>query len=498
MPTVPLPDDPDLGQLRKQARDLQRGVREGTERALALVAEHHPDGVPADRARWPLHAAQLVLARLYGFGGWPALARHVGVVHEHLRAPDRAPVSDDPATEYLRRVSLAFGGDDGPLQRSAPAVLAAHPDIARGDVWVAAACADADEVARLLAAEPALATREGGPHRWPPIAYLAFARPEPAPAADAVTATARLLLDHGADPDTGYLWHGLPSPFTLLTGAFGGGEGGQPPHPRQHALARVLLDAGADPNDSQTLYNRQFSPADDHLELLLAAGLGRGDGGPWRRRLGATLDSPVDLLRQQLSWAVTSGFAHRVALLARHGVDLTAPLPGRYGVPRRPPYAVALTSGRTAVAELLAGLGARVPLDEEEQVLAAVLAADRDAAQRLGPDAVARARARRPGLVAWATVAAGPAALRLAVELGWDASARARTDVPAEGGWETALHHAAATGEVALARLLLDLGADPEARDGRFDATPEQWAGHTGHPEVAALLSGRAGGRPAP
>ena len=54
---------------------------------------------------------------------------------------------------------------------------------------------------------------------------------------------ARLLLDHGADPDTGYLWEGT-YPFTALTGAFGGGEdrGNQPPHSQGLALARMLLE----------------------------------------------------------------------------------------------------------------------------------------------------------------------------------------------------------------------------------------------------------------
>ncbi|GAA2568069.1 ankyrin repeat domain-containing protein [Pseudonocardia hydrocarbonoxydans] len=486
MPTVPLPDDPDLGQLRTQARDLQTSVRHAWPGSLELVAELHPDGVPADPARWPLHAAQLVIARLYRFPSWPALVHHVGVVTEHRRRPDTVAPSDDPATEFLRRASLTFGPADGPLQASAGAVLEAHPGIARGDVWVAAARADVDELARLLALDPRLAVREGGPHRWPPIAYLAFARHEPAPGREAVVATARLLLSHGADPDTGYLWHGMPSPFTLLTGAFGGGEGGQPPHPHQHALARVLLDAGAAPNDAQALYNRMFDPADDHLEMLLAAGLGRGDGGPWRRRLGDALDAPPDLLRAQLAWAVVHDLTGRVALLAAHGVDLRAPLPGRYGVPQRPPYVVARTSGRSAVAELLDRLGAAVDLAPHERVLAAVLAGDRTAAD--DPGALARAREARPGLVVWAAVAAGADAVRLAVELGWDVDARARTDVPSDQEWETALHHAAHGGDDGLVRLLLDLGADPGARDGRFDGTPADWAEHGGHPELAGVL----------
>ena len=44
MATVPLPQDPDLGQLRTQARELQRAVRAGEPAVLALVAERVAGG----------------------------------------------------------------------------------------------------------------------------------------------------------------------------------------------------------------------------------------------------------------------------------------------------------------------------------------------------------------------------------------------------------------------------------------------------------------------
>jgi hypothetical protein len=494
MPTVPLPDDPDLDQLRKRARELQRAVRAGDARALAVVEEHHPSGAPGpDRATWQLSAAQLVLARLHGFRSWSALRRHLDVLAEHTTNPDRAAASPDPATEFLRRASLTWSPADGALQRSAAELLT--PELPRGNVWVAAACADVEEVARLLATDPTLATRPGGPHRWQPIAYLAFARHDPKPTEDAVVGTARLLLDHGADPNTGYLWHGLPSPFTLLTGAFGNGEQGsiaQPRHPAERALARLLLRAGADPNDAQSLYNRMFLPADDHLELLFEFGLGGGDGGPWRRRLGTQLQSPTEMLRGQLAWAVMHGFTHRVALLADHGVDLTTPLDA-WGTGGRTPYEAALTTGHRAMARLLEERG--VPtraLTLQDQVIAAVLAADRSSVDRLtaaDPTVLARTRTHRPGLVPWAATRGDHGAIRLAVELGWDVSARARTDIPSDQEWETALHHAAASDDVALVRLLLELGADPNVRDHRFSGTPLDWAHYFGHAAVGELLA---------
>ena len=43
-------------------------------------------------------------------------------------------------------------------------------------------------------------------------------------------------------------------------------------------------------------------------------------------------------------------------------------------------------------------------------------------------------------------------------------------------------------GNVELTRRLLDLGADPDLRDRRFDATPLDWARHLHQLSTAALL----------
>ncbi len=134
--------------------------------------------------------------------------------------------------------------------------------------------------------------------------------------------TARHLLDAGADPNAGYLWRGLPTPFTLLTMCFGEGEAGpgrQPRHPLGEELARVLLDRGADANDAQTLYDRMFGRDDGHLRILLEYGLGRGSGGPWHRRLGEALEGPAEMVQRQVDWARDRGFAERLELLAAHG-----------------------------------------------------------------------------------------------------------------------------------------------------------------------------------
>jgi ankyrin repeat protein len=296
-----------------------------------------------------------------------------------------------------------------------------------------------------------------------------------------------VLLDAGANPNEGYLWRGLPTPFTLLTGALGEGEQGpesQPRHPDSLALARLLLDRGADPNDGQGLYNRMFRPDNDHLELLFEYGLGRGDGGPWKARMGDALESPVEMVRGQLRWALRHGMRERVALLVANGVDISTPF-----ADGQTPVETAQVSGYPNVAEYLVAQGAAAPdLGPVDAFVAAALQADRATVDGLGPDVAAAARQERPGLTVWAAACGRTDAIRLLVEYGFDVNALARGDVPIEQPWQTALHEAVGRDDLPMARAVLELGADPNIHDARFDATPLGWARHFGYDELIELL----------
>jgi hypothetical protein len=447
--TARLPDDPSFGQLRRQAKDLRDLSRAGVQGALDLVGAHHPDGPHAVS----LAGAQFVVARHYGFPSWAALRRYVTTIERYRGAPDEVASADEPAGEFLMLACLRYGDDDSPERwQRAARLLAGHPEITRNSVHAAAAAADAGALEALLRENPALAGAEGGPYRWEPILYLAYARHDPSVSEEATVRSARLLLDHGADPNAGYLWHGLIPPFTALTGALGSGEGGQPQHPHGLALARTLLEAGADPNDGQALYNRQFDSDDSHLRLLLRHGLGRGDGGPWRARLGGRIDAPAELIREQLRWAVTHDMRDRVRLLAEHGADLRAPFEaGEDRLVRcvnacdgRTPAEVAAVCGCWAVLDWLVEHGGvpRPAAEGADGFIAAALAGDRRTAGRLAVHAAA-ARAQRPGLIVWAASRRAWPAIPLLAEFGWDVNARARTDFPMEQEWETALHEVA-------------------------------------------------------
>ena len=488
MPTVPLPSDPNLDQLRTQAKELQRAVRAGDPVAIALAAEHVPD--LSEPAAFTLQRAQLTIARHHGFASWVRLKQHIEVVDRYNRHPDEEPATTDVVAEFLRLACLGYGADDPHRWAQARALLAEHPEIAGATIHAAAATASVADVERLLDADPGRAHHEGGPHRWEPLFYLAYARHDLAVDRGAVLATAQLLLGAGADPNAGYLWHGYPTPFTVLTGVFGAGEQGvsnQPPHPHADALARVLLEAGADPNDRQALYNRQFEEDDDHLVLLFAFGLGTETADPWGKRLGPAVQTPTQLVRDQLQWAVAHHQRARVELLAENGVDIDTAFPdGRTPVER------ALLSGDRAIADDLIGRGAQPPaLDPVDALVAAVVTADDSAVAALRaatPDVLETTRRRHPSLVLRAAVDGDHDAVRLAVTLGFDVNAKGRQDAPIEQEWETALHHAAWEGDRDLAELLLGLGADPTIQDQRFDDTPLGWARHAHRADLIALL----------
>lgn len=423
--TQSLPDQPNLEQLKKQARELQREL----------------GGSLSD--------AQYQLALRYGFASWPKLKAHVELINGLSRTPDLAALT--------------------------------NPALPVTDIWSAATVASVDGIRTHIAD----AKNDGGPFGWAPLLYLCYARTG-ASEAD-VIAAATLLLDNGADPNAGFLWDGFNVPFTALTGVFGGGEYAQAVHPHADALARLLLERGAEPNDSQTLYNRQFNPNNDHLTLLFEFGLGTGDGGPWRKRMGDATESIEDMFRRQLDWAAVHNLRDRIALLLDNGVDVDLPLlDGQYTIDR------ATTCGHMELVGDLYARGAKQgPLEPAQVLTGFVLSVDRtnvDETLSIDPDAVSKAQAERPSLAVQAAARGSIDAIRYAVELGWDVNALGRSDMPIEIPWQTALHAAAERNDAVMVAALLQLGADPSIKDARFEATPAGWAEHFGHLELLTLL----------
>lgn len=77
-PTRILPDQPNLVQLRKQAKELLKSYRAGESVAIAEVERFERTPDPAN---FSLADAQRVLARAYGFSSWTKLKQHVDDVN---------------------------------------------------------------------------------------------------------------------------------------------------------------------------------------------------------------------------------------------------------------------------------------------------------------------------------------------------------------------------------------------------------------------------------
>lgn len=112
-----LPSRPDLDLLRRRAKALLAGLREGDRGSVTTLQEHLPaaSGLDAERVRaagYRLADAQFAMARQMGFASWPRLARYV----EQLRALEgtwsfeRLEVDGRPS-EVPEQARLLIDGD---------------------------------------------------------------------------------------------------------------------------------------------------------------------------------------------------------------------------------------------------------------------------------------------------------------------------------------------------------------------------------------------------
>ena len=446
-----LPPRPSPASLKKQAKRLLRLHRTDPDSVRQRIQAHHPR--PAAFAA--LADAQLVVAREYGFPSWHRLSEHI----EELVAVSR----NGEVEQFLDFACLTYGNDSTARIDRAKRMLAARPALAAVDAHTAAAAASLEALRRLLSEDPGRASTAGGPRNWPPLLYLCYSRVTgQLPEADAI-GTARLLLAHGADPNAHFMWDRTYR-FTALTGAMGEGEGGvvsQPPHAHAWALATLLLDAGADPNDAQGLYNTMFRPDNGWLQLLLDRGLTAAARINWKtaNRVGT-----LDFL---LGHAAGKGFVERVALLLRHGADPC----GTSYYDGRTHYENALLNGFGEVAETLQRAGAEpAALSPEDRFRAACMSGD---------EAAARAALERaphslsdPGTLHAAAALGNVAAVRCLLNLGADRNATA-----ADG--TTPLHQAAWNDRLPAAEVLIAHGARP-LRDPNHGSSPVGWANHAG------------------
>jgi ankyrin repeat protein len=479
-----IPARPDLGHLKKQAKELLAGYRSGDPAALSRFRDSLPAAASKDdrviaALGLRLHDAQSCLAREYGFLSWTDLQAFVLA---------RIAQANDPTRAVLLWLRAAYAGEISGGNNLARPALAARlleesPGLLGDAPYLACAIGDADVLRQAIARDPDWVGRAGGPLLLPPLHAVACSSLVQLPAfRDRLRACAKLLLDAGADPNQaiGSRWPpaslDAPSEEFKLSALYG--AAGQN---RDVEITRLLLDAGANPNDGESLYHSLEEPACtrlllkagarvegtnalyrvldldrlESLQLLLANG-----GDPNEKAPGA----PTSDWGRPLLWALRRrrSPAHIEALLDA-GADASARTPE--GVDA---HTLALRFGLTEVARLLAPrIGSDVQLVPDEQFIAACARGDGPAARRIQeehPQLLSRLSPAQLRLLP--ELAAQPGcgeAVQLMVELGWPITTTG-------GDWDaSALNQAVFRGDAALARFLLAHGATWTERHGFGD-----------------------------
>src|SRR5438309_5313815 len=272
---------------------------------------------------------------------------------------------------------------------TAAGLLAAHPEIASGDIYTAAVLGDAAALQRFLALEPGNATAKGGPHGWDALTYLCFSKYLRLDGArsDGFVRAARALLDAGASANTGWSeMNHQPKPEweSALYGAAGVAH--------HAALTRLLLERGADPNDGETPYHAPEGHDNDALKVLVQSGklteeslgmilLRKTDwhdyaGVKWLLEQGVDPNRRTRWGKTALHNAVLSDNAIEIfEVLLQHGADPTLiadhPDRGSRASPGKSAVAVAARRGRADVRGLFERRGIPVELQGVERLTAA-------------------------------------------------------------------------------------------------------------------------------
>ena len=451
-----LPERPDLDQLRRQAKELRDAARRGDTDAIERISRHH-SSAPAGGVS--LAAAQLVIARELGFASWPQLK---AAVETQAITPARL-------AEMFVAASIEGRG------REAAAILETAPDIAVRSLHAAAVLGDTPRVAERLAVDPADGVAIDEVRGWPPLLYVCYSRwhrIDPARTAS-MAAVVRLLLDAGASPDTN---NGARAHRGYRSALHGSATVNNP------SIMGVLLERGANPNDGESLYHAAGHRDHACLELLLAHGANLAR--TWALDVAVHADDPegVALLLNAAQrkgepaqdWAsellgdaaVTASIAVLEALL-RAGGDPAARDDAGMSAMRR-----ATRAGRPESAMLLVAAGAPDDSNDIDHFVGACLRAERSTAEQLlaeHPDLRDRLTDIDRAAIVEAAGYAPAAAVALMLDLGF--TPEARNDLG-----EQPLHTASYAGNAETVRLLLDAGADIDARDDNFDGTPLAYA----------------------
>lgn len=444
------------------------------------------------------------LAEIAEANGDAAMA---ALLRERADVPQARAPEDELVARFLIWASQdwRFNGDAHVVRMNdAGRLLDDHPGLSRTNIFTAVVCGETDEVRRILETRPQAAVEPGGPHRWPPLLYLCSARLPGDRGAAAAVDIARLLLDHGADPNAFYFGGNADIHYTAFTCVMGRGEDLGLMHPRAPELVALLLERGADPHDNQVLYNVFADNTSRHLldndiiwllDLMYEHSVRRGHKAQWDDPTWPMFDmrgAPSlgdDGLNHHgahlmLHGPVTRNLIPTAKWMLDHGAGPDTPFGSHPRASTRTLYQEAMMRGHGEMAALLARYGARgdLPvLDTVEQFVLACLRMD--------------GRRVREMIENHRNLLTDPRALQRAIELDRDdvvgmlLDLNVSPDLPDEAhGGHRPLHAAGAHGAVKCARLLIARGADVDARESTYQGSPLTWAAHFGHREMVELL----------
>lgn len=450
MTTKQLPNNASLFQLRKQAKDLIRAFRAGQPEARDRISSQVEKVAAAIKVGQPLaslSAAQLTIAREYGFESWPKLKVFI----------------DAQAMTFEEKLKLFVRAATGNRLYLAEFLLKDEPKLASHDLSTACITGNAAAVERMVKQKPALVSAKTGIQGWEPLLYVCFSffnRRNPETAKDLLK-TAEVLVSAGADVNA---WYANPTHQEFQIPCLYGPSGAT----NFPELAEFLLKSGANPDERESLYHSTEFRDRKCMNLLLQYGASPKKWGALHHILdfddlagtkalleaGADPNASYENLGTALHHAAVRGRkAEIVELLLQHGADPSAENP--LG---QTPYEMALRYGNQEAVGVLRGKSPNRELTPASQLIAYCAADDRPNAEKLV--------AQKPGLVgslekADRRMIAEFAALGkikpvlLMLDLGFDINQR--------GDWGgTVIQQAAWHGHVELVEHLIERKADLE------------------------------------
>ena len=447
-----LPERPDLGQLRRRAKELRDAARRGDAAALERFAGYHAS---AQQRGVSLASAQMVIARELGYASWPRLKAAV----------------DAGATSHRAADELVAASVDGHL-RQASQIFRASPGVAGRSLLAATVLGEANVVREMLAGDPAAAVAVDDERGWPPLLYACYSRWHHIDASRAagLAEVVGILLGAGASPNTND--GGRPRYRSALKGSV---EVNNPD------ITAVLLDAGASPDPGQPIGEAVGHRDHRCLRLLLAhsarvagtwavgAAVHHDDPGALSLLLDALQSSGSDTARiatEALPEAAAHASLPVVVTLLDAGADPNA---DEDGVPA---LRMAVRAGRADAVARLQAAGANDDDTDIDQFIGACLNADRPAAEHIlagHPDVPSLLTGEDRAVIVEAAGSRPADTIALMLDLGFSPHAR-------DESGQQPLHTAAYGGNAPVVRLLLDAGADIDARDDWFDSTPLAFA----------------------